>query len=81
MKLWVVIEESAVGGLHDFDVKLYGNRVDAIKRFEEREQLWADSCRTWMKTHATKGVGVEMWKDGSYLSNHLNLEVELKEVE
>lgn len=80
-KVFTVTEESAVGGMHDVDVRVYAEREDALERWNERVQSWRD-CNDdgWLETVEREG-SYESWHDGYYDEDHVTIYLDEKEVE
>ena len=78
MRVYVVIEESCVDDMQDLDVKVYGKKEDAVRMYEKIEDAWMKGCKNWEVSR--NGYHLEMWKDGEYCNNHVNLDLEEKEV-
>ena len=78
MKVYLVIEESCVECMQDTDVKVYSKKEDAIKEWNERRKQWLE-VSGWEMTE--NEYHFEMWEDGYYCHNHVNLDVEESEVQ
>ena len=79
MKVYAVIEESAVDGMHDLDVKLFSKKSTAERYYEKIEAAWVKGCKNWEESH--NGFHREMWQDGYYDENHVVLDLEEKDVD
>lgn len=79
-KVWVVTEESAVGGMHDIDVRIYAERKEAMERWNERVQAWRDDLGNWIESNEREG-SYEAWHDGYYDEDHVTIYLDEKEVE
>lgn len=79
MKVYLVIEESCVEDMQDTDVKVFSKKEDAVKEWEKRKNQWLDGSR--MEERTESEYHFEMWEDGYYCHNHVNLDVEEREVQ
>lgn len=80
MKVYVVIEESAIEDMFDLNVWVFEKKEDAEKSWETLKKSWLEGTN-W--EHESDGIAhsFEMWRDGEYSSNHVCLYLEEKEVE
>lgn len=65
--------------MQDIDVKVYGRKEDAVKMYEKLKDAWMKGCKNWEVSR--NEYHFEMWEDGYYCHNHVNLDVEEKEVQ
>lgn len=79
-KVWVVTEESAVGGMHEINVRVFAEIKEAQECYNEKVQLWKDgNGDRWEEDESDWSY--EAWYDGYYDENHVKICLEEKEVE
>ena len=79
-KVYTVTEESAVGGMHDIEVRVFAEIKEAQECLNEKVQLWDDSCADGWEKSESDGY-YEAWHDGYYDEDHVTICLEEKEVE
>lgn len=78
MKVYLVIEESCVECMQDTNVKVYSKKEDAVEEWNRLRKQWLE----WSGLERTEyEYHFEMWEDGYYCHNHVNLDVEESEVQ
>lgn len=78
--VFTVTEESAVGSMHDIDVRVFAEIKEAQECYNEKVQLWKDGNGDRWKEDESYGY-YEAWYDGYYDENHVTIHLEEKEVE
>lgn len=79
-KVYIVTEESAVGGMHDINVRVFAEIKEAQECFNETAQLWKDGNDD--RWNQSEGEGYyEAWNEGYYDEDHVTVNLDEKEVE
>lgn len=79
-KVYIVTEESAVGGMHDINVRVFAEIKEAQECFNETAQLWKDgNDDRWIQSEGEWYY--EAWNEGYYDEDHVTVNLDEKEVE